>query len=254
MKDRLKMAANLNRIAAAIAMDRWEEIGENTNIWNPDEAAQDFECDPLYLIIMLQRNKMDADIPSILRSILKSPRDIDGYLPEIIPDDMMQAKTIRNYYRNILLVKTLKDEVITNQHKMLNTIVNNDKAINRELIPLLVRMPSMYIEDVETSEIFKQGTLPKKIKKRKNIADEMSFLGTVDTLVSGKELREYFFSTTKDRNLFCAVVPRDSVEEVAWKYISQQPWVVFTGTCHKATKPNHEFIYYNFTSNIEITK
>jgi hypothetical protein len=166
----------------------------------------------------------------------------------------MQAKTIRNYYRNILLVKTLKDEVITNQHKMLNTIVNNDKAINRELIPLLVRMPSMYVEDVETSEIFKQGTLPKKIKKRKNIADEMSFLGTVDTLVSGKELREYFFSTTKDRNLFCAVVPRDSVEEVAWKYISQQPWVVFTGTCHKATKPNHEFIYYNFTSNIEITK
>ena len=168
MKDRLKMAANLNRIAAAIAMDRWEEIGENTNIWNPDEAAQDFECDPLYLIIMLQRNKMDADIPSILRSILKSPRDIDGYLPEIIPDDMMQAKTIRNYYRNILLVKTLKDEVVTDQNKMLNIIINNDKAINRELIPLLVRLPSMYIEDVETTEIFKQGVSPKKNKKKIN--------------------------------------------------------------------------------------
>jgi hypothetical protein len=203
---------------------------------------------------MLQRNKMDADIPSILRTILKSPRDIDGYLPEVTPEDMMQAKTIRNYYRNILLVKTLKDEVVTDQNKMLNTIINNDKAINRELIPLLVRLPSMYIEDVETTEIFKQGVSPKKNKKRININTEMEFIGTVNTFVSGKELREYFFASTKGRSLFCAVVPRDSVEEVAWKYISQQPWIIVTGTCQKATKPNHEFIYYNFTSNIEITK
>lgn len=248
------MAANLNRIAAAIAMDRWEEIGENTNIWNPDEAAQDFECDPLYLVIMLQRNKMDTDIPSILRTILKSPRDIDGYLPEVTPEDMMQAKTIRNYYRNILLVKTLKDEVITNQNKMLNTIINNDKAINRELIPLLVRLPSMYTEDVETAEIFKQGVSPKKNKKRVKINTEMKFIGTVNTLVSGKELREYFFSSTNGKSLFCAVVPRDSVEEVAWRYVSQQPWFIFTGTCVRASKPNHEFTYYNFTSDIEITK
>lgn len=248
------MAANLNRIAAAIAMDRWEEIGENTNIWNPDEATQDFECDPLYLVIMLQRNKMDTDIPTILRTILKSPRDIDGYLPEVTPEDMMQAKTIRNYYRNILLVKTLKDEVVTDQNKMLNIIINNDKAINRELIPLIVRMPSMYTEDLGTTEIFKQGISPKKQKKRITINNELNFIGTVDTTVSGKNLREYFYADTKSRTLFCSVVTRDSVEEIAWKYISQQPWLIFTGTCVRASKPNHDFTYYNFTPDIEITK
>lgn len=249
------MAANLNRIAAAIATDRWEEIGENTNIWNPDEKAQQFECDPLYLIIMLQRNKMDTDIPSILRSILKSPRDIDGYMPEVTPEDMMYAKEIRNYYRNILLVKTLKDEAVTDQNKMLNTIINSTNAINRELIPLLVRLPAMYTEDIQTAEIFKQGVSPKKTKKRVTLANsEMEFVGTVDTLVSSIKLREYYFKATKGDGLFCAVVPRDSVEEIGWKFVSNQPWVVFNGTCSKATKPNHNFMYYNFMSDVEITK
>lgn len=248
------MAANLNRIAAAIAMDRWEEIGENTNIWNPDEAAQDFECDPLYLIIMLQRNKMDADIPSILRSILKSPRDIDGYLPEIIPDDMMQAKSIRNYYRNIMLVKSLKDESVTEQNKMLNMIIERDTAINRELIPLLVRLPAMYKEDTETGELFKQGQSPRKAKKRISLqGEEMDFIGTVDKTVSGVDQREYFFKN-KNSTLFSATVKRNSVEEAPWKFLIKEPYIRFNGTCIRTTKPNHELVYYDFSNDLEITK
>lgn len=248
------MPANLNRIAAAIAMDRWEEIGENTNIWNPDEEAQAFECDPLYIVCSQQRGKVNFDTQDILRTIMKSPRDLDKYMPEVTPEDMMQAKTIRNYYRNVIMVKQLKDEPLLEQLKLLNMIIDNERAINRELIPVLNRMPAMYREDTETAELFKMAKEPAKAKKQIRIEEVVRFAGDVQKTVGGIILKEYYFLGTHADTLFAATTKADSIDEAGWRYISRQGNIKITGSAKRTKKPNHELTYYDLMPDIEITK
>jgi hypothetical protein len=248
------MPANLNRIAAAIAMDRWEEIGENTNIWNPDEEAQSFECDPLYIVCAQQRERENTDTQDILRTIMKSPRDLDKYMPEVTPEDMMQAKTIRNYYRNIIMVKQLKDEPLLDQMKLLNTIITDERAINRELIPVLNRMPAMYREDIETAELFKMAKEPSKAKKQIRLDEVVRFAGQVQKTVGGIVFKEFYFLGTHADTLFAATVRADTIEEAGWRYISKQGNIKVTGSAKRTKKINHELTYYDLMPDIEITK
>jgi hypothetical protein len=126
------MPASLNRIASAIAMDRWEEIGENTNIWNPEEEPSDIACDPLYIVCSQRRLTPDIDLQDVLRSFVRDPKELENFQFQITPEDMMEAKEIRNYYRNQLMIKNLKDETLSDHLKVLQTIIENDKALNRE--------------------------------------------------------------------------------------------------------------------------
>lgn len=245
------MPASLNRIASAIAMDRWEEIGENTNIWNPEEEPSDIACDPLYVVCSQRKLNPDVDLQDILRSFIRDPKELENYQYQITPEDMIEAKEIRNYYRNQLMVKNLKNETLSDHLKILQTIVENDKSLNREMIPILVKLPSTYVEDLKTAEIFKLAENPPKPKKRIIIDQHLIYLGSVRREGNNQDYDSFYF-LDDSKILFTTNANINSTAHAAWKFIANLKKVVVTGSGIREKRPLQTLIYYQIQPDLEI--
>lgn len=245
------MPASLNRIASAIAMDRWEEIGENTNIWNPEEEPSDIACDPLYIVCSQRRLTPDIDLQDILRSFVRDPKELKNFQFQITPEDMMEAKEIRNYYRNQLMIKNLKDETLSDHLKVLQTIIENDKALNREMIPVLVKLPGTYIEDLKTAEIFKLANNPSKPKKRISINQHLNYIGVVRKQGNNQDYDSFYF-LDDSQILFTTNVNLNTPSHSVWKFIANLQKVPVVGSGLREKRPLQTLIYYQLQPDLEI--
>lgn len=245
------MPASLNRIASAIAMDRWEEIGENTNIWNPEEEPSDIACDPLYIVCSQKRLHPDVDLQDILRSFVRDPNELEKYQSQITPEDMMESKEIRNYYRNQLMIKSLKDETLSDHLKILQTIIENDKALNREMIPILVKLPNTYNEDLKTAEIFKLASNPPKPKKRIAINQHLAYIGTVRREGNNQDYDSFYF-LDDSQVLFTTNVNVNTTAHAVWKFIAGLGKVQVSGSGLREKRPLQTLIYYQLQPDLEI--
>lgn len=251
------MTVSLNRIASAIAMDNWEEIGENTNIWNPEEETTDILIDPLYIVCSQLRQNPDissSDLYQYLKSILdNSDENLSMYTAHITPEDMMLAKEIRNHFRNKLMFRRLKDQPISGFMKIVDKIIENDQSYNQEMIPILTKLPGFFNEDMETSAIFKQAQNPKKWKKMSKVDfdTDFTFVGTVDRDSRARKIQAFYF-LNPERTLFAINSKKDSVDCKAWAYIASKPSIHMKGTARRCAKPGQEIYYWEIESNVEI--
>ena len=250
------MAVSLNRIASAIAMDRWEEIGENTNIWNPDQATTTVNIDPLYIVCSQLRKvpiMPSEELFTILQTILDNQDAIDRWDTDITPEDMMLAKQIRQHFRNKLMMRRLKDQKISGFMQTVDTILDNDQSYNTEMIPVLIKLPGFYEEDIKTSEIFSKAVNPKKINKMRvvNVDEDLFSIGSV-TRDSRTQKIETFYFLNRNKTLFAASCKSNSVESRAWHYICGKQKIHVTGTARKAAKPGQEVYYFELQRDIQI--
>lgn len=250
------MAVSLNRIASAIAMDRWEEIGENTNIWNPEEETTDISIDPLYVVCSEIRNNVDTDSMSLYNTMKKlsdDPAELEKMQIEITPEDMMIAKEIRTHFRNKLTMRTLKGLHISGFMQTVQQILDNDKSFNQEMIPVLVKLPLFYQEDIETTAIFKHAENPKKIKKmtRIEIDTELFPLGSVERDSRMQKIETFYFIDNK-KMLFGVNAKKNSVDAKAWKYLLGKDKIRVSGTARRTPKPGQEVFYFELQADIEI--
>ena len=250
------MAVSLNRIASAIAMDRWEEIGENTNIWNPEEESTDIRIDPLYIVCSQLRINPNID-PTELYNILNRIRTNDDVMENhqglVNADDMILAKEIRTHFRNKITMRTLKGLPTSGFMQTVQSILDDDKSCNQEMIPVLVKLPAFYKEDIETSAIFKHATNPKKIKKmhRIEIDTELFPLGSVERDSRMQKVETFYFINAK-KTLFGVNAKKNSVDAKAWKYLLQKDKISVKGTARRTPKPGQEVYYFELQPDIEI--
>ena len=233
------MVSALNQIAAAIAMDRWEEIGENTDIWNPKDEEEDIACDPLYIICSQVRLSFEeitnTQLIEMLTMFVKDRKSVAAYQDFVTPDDIIKAREIRNHFRNKVIIEQLKGDDISDFLKGISKVLENDKRLNLDLIPTLVKLEDFYHEDMFTSDIFKRATFPRMYKKTKRLMVEGNFQYQGSTFRRSRDSRieSFYFIRETDKVLCVATGTIGSDLHDYWKQSVNKARVQINGPARK---------------------
>jgi hypothetical protein len=119
------------------------------------------------------------------------------------------------------------------------------------MIPILVKLPSTYTEDLETAEIFKLADNPSKPKKRIVIDKHLTYVGSVRRAGNNQDYDSFYF-LDDSKILFTTNANINSTAHAAWKFIANLKKVAVNGSGIREKRPLQTLIFYQLQPDLEI--
>lgn len=249
------MPASLNRIASSIALDQWEDLAEDVNIFNPDKTGKVlvFKTDPLYFVCSrLRQGKAPFEVYPYLEAFFTEGADESILQEGIMPEDVMMATTIRRHYKNKYMMNRLKDKPLGKFERALDKMLEDDKFLDQENIRILVKLPEFYNYEMATEEIFSKHQSVQKPRNRSHQLDGVfKFAGSVSKNTLKKKYTAFYW-TAPDNTLAVITVDHLSKGLDCWKYVAEQGKIGIRAKVNLGTMTGGDFLVHQLGNKYEL--
>lgn len=159
------------------------------------DKERPFDIDILVLSCCLHRNIKLGNFSTLDKSLTNTK------LPGLVTDlDYQKAKKIREYYKNKLIMLTLRDNNLTKFRKDLHEFLYRDgtKVLDSH-VGLVYRLPEFYEYDMEFDDIFQSSyfTNSKDDTMRETSVRELSFIKKIENKRRHSHIVEYWFQDSR---------------------------------------------------------
>lgn len=249
------MAASLNRIASSIALDQWEDLAEDVNIFNPDQKGKVlvFKTDPLYFVCsQIRQGKAPFEVYPTLEAFFVDGGNESVLKEGIMPEDVMAATTIRRHYKNKYMMNRLRDKPLGKFERTLDKMLEDDKFLDQENIRILVKLPEFYEFEMQTEEIFAKHQSVQKPRNRSHELDGIfKFAGSVSKNTLKKKYTAFYW-TAPDNTLAVITVDHLSKGLDCWRYVAEQGEVGIRAKASLGTMTGGDFLVYQLGNKYEL--
>jgi hypothetical protein len=228
--------------AIAVGFDDWfnpikvEEVKEPSFI--------DCDIDPLiYVVEWIERGLPLTEIHSRLQQQLFE-------VPDFNESVVLQANNIRNFFKNTILLRRLKNEYISPFMGALEELNENVNRVNVDYIKILVKLPDFYRESTETRDLFANHTSLDSSKNTVEVNEPWTFVKKIKRSSKQENFWRYYFSNSK-KELMSINCKEFSDTEPFLNYVSSLGPVGFKGFGFVTKQPGHDFLFYKL-SNYEL--
>ena len=228
--------------AIAVGFDDWfnpikvEEVKEPSFI--------DCDIDPLiYVVEWIERGLPLTEIHSRLQQQLFE-------VPDFNESVVLQANNIRNFFKNTILLRRLKNEYISPFMTALEELNENVNRVNVDHIKILVKLPDFYRESTETRDLFANHTSLDSSKNTVEVNEPWTFVKKIKRSSKQENFWRYYFSNSK-KELMSINCKEFSDTEPFLNYVSSLGSVGFKGLGFVTKQPGHDFLFYKL-SNYEL--
>lgn len=157
-----------------------------------------------------------------------------------------QAKKIRFYFKNRLIMRRLKNQHISDFMNSLEQIMSDDYRIYQDHISILVKLPDFYRENIETDSLFKNYISLDEASKTTTVhlEENLTFVKAIIRQAKNQNIKRLYFKNDKN-NLLLHSVPTNSENIQLWDYIIKQNKPIgFKGTVRIAPQIGFDFKLY----------
>lgn len=248
------MPASLNRIASAIALDQWEQIGDDTNIAYPDVKGKVivFKTDPLYYVC--SKLRQNVDIPSIyevIDQIFKNKENESVLSENILPEDILEANTIRRYFKNKVMMKHLKNKPIGKFERELEIMFEDEKFLCEDHIKILVKLPQFYNYETQTVDIFNQHSSLQKARGSYLVDSTYKFVGSTQKNTTRKKYKAFYWAAP-DKTLLTVTTDIQEKALSCWEYLAEKGEIGIRGNASVGTMIGGDFYVYQLGKTYEL--
>ena len=219
----------------AVGFDDW------FNTIKPDEVKEpkfiDCDIDPLiYVVEWIRRELPLTEIHSRLQQQLFEVPDFDETV-------VLQANNIRNFFKNTILLRRLKNEYISPFMTALEELNENTNRVNVDHIKILVKLPDFYRESTETRDLFADYKSVDTAENTIEINEAWTFVKKIKRSSKQENFWRYYFSNSK-KELMSINCKSFSDTEPLLNYVSSLGPVGFKGLGFVTKQPGHDFLLY----------
>lgn len=156
-----------------------------------------------------------------------------------------QAKKIRSYFKNRLIMRRLKNQHISDFMIGLEQIVSDEYRIYQDHISILVKLPDFYRENIETDNLFRNHiSLDKDSKTTVHLEENFTFVKAIVRNAKKENIKRLYFKNDKN-NLLLHSVSTNSENIQLWDYIIKQNKPIgFKGAVRIAPQIGFDFKLY----------
>lgn len=249
------MPASLNRIASSIALDQWEDLAEDTSIFNPDTKGKVmvFKTDPLYYVCsQVRQGKKPLEFYDNIAGIFNRTVEESLLSEGITPEDVLLANSIRRHYKNKYMMNRLKDKPIGKFEKTLDKMLEDEKFLDEENIRILVKLPDFYNYETKTEEIFSRHHSVQKPRNRSHDLDGVfTFAGSVDKNTLKKKYTAFYW-TAPDNTLAVITIDHSEKGLDCWHYVAEKGKVGIRASVGLGNMIGGDFLVYQLGKRYEL--
>ena len=201
-----------------------------------------FKQDPIALSVAVHRNYVESD-GTTQRWI-----EFDSVLAS--EQDLQTAEELKKYYKDRIMVKTLKGLNISKYQITLYSILNGEKQVTNDELGMIYRLPYFYAEDQAKERIKETCSRAKVQPALENRASAIRPLTKFMYSRRGGEATEYWFMDEKD----CPVLVKVSTTNTLNKLFGglyKRPYLTVHGMFRPRRDRHHQFNYYELV-NMEL--
>jgi hypothetical protein len=224
--------------------DEWDEVrvDEHENSVTKTVLIE-FNEDPLALVIDL----MAQSVPLYeIHTILSSDNENTSLRKIKFASDTSreQAKKIRSYFQNRLVMRRLKNLHISEYMQKLEDLLSHDNRLPESHISVLLKLPDFYRENTETEQLFKQYKSNKSSEKSVFLDEKFTYVSSVVRNSKSKNCIRHYFKDDKN-HLLMHSVDTGSESKALWDYlIKQNKPIGFKGAAGISSQIGYEFRLY----------
>jgi hypothetical protein len=234
-------------------------MGLNSNVVSLQEIFDQFEVEKLRTKGRSSHEVTFADDPIALSwasygvwQKFPSRRWVDLKDVEAHEHDRAMAAETRRYYRDKLVMQTLKGRAMSEYQTILYGIVTGEAPIMNDHIGIIMKLPYFYVEDTTLSKVFAQT---QGLESRLNLADTRTDTITpVGMILSSRkhgEVYQYWFADSNGIATMWTVASNNPLRSVVDSLFRREEPLRIKANFHYKTHFPSDRVHWNL-GNVEI--
>lgn len=208
----------------------------------PRDKKIHFKADPLALVITQRKlGKPMWEIADWLRS--DNAREILA-----LTEDVERANDIKRYYRNKLMMRALKysDQKPTKFRTDLRDYVESEDpyTIYANDIPMIVKLPEFYLEDLMMDELKKEYSMNEASYKNHSATTRLRPLRKHQRKTSRTDSVNFWFTDIAGCIYKFSIDPKNQLLHLFERVIYDKEYVDITATFNKTKVRGQDYVYY----------
>jgi hypothetical protein len=173
-------------------------------------------------------------------------------MPNISNAAYKHAETVRKYFRNKMMIRTLKGEHMSEYMTSLTEFLDTENnLIKKKHVPILVKLPKFYDENTQTETVFKQYVSLAE-KGGELINDSFRFVTQIHRQSKNQNFHRFYFANSR-KQLLTFTLTKNEMGFKLWNYIAQQQdSIKIKARVSKHNIPGYDFIMYHLSNDYEI--
>lgn len=187
------------RSGSQVWLDEFDDVFSDSKKKEDKPVVLEFNQNPLALTLkFLREGKMLFDVISILATTPASDKSL-----RVSDEDLATAETIYNYFSKKHMLRRIKGDFISEWMLRVDDLCENRKTVNKDNLKVLVSLPRIYKQNLETEELIKEfKSVPIVNTKATYIdkfASELEFVKRFEFRESNsRKYVDYFWKTPND--------------------------------------------------------
>lgn len=208
----------------------------------PRDVKRKFKADPLALVITQRKlGKPMWEIADWLRS--NNAQEILA-----LTEDVEKANDIKRYYRNKLVMRALKysNQNMSKFRQDLREYVESDNpySIYANDIPMIVKLPEFYLEDIMMDEFKKEYSMKEASYRNYTATTRLRPLRKHQRKTSKTDSVNYWFTDIAGCIYKFNIDPKNQLLHLFDKVVYDKEYVDITATFNKTKVRGQDYVYY----------
>ena len=229
----------INMKAIAVGFDDWFNTTETQAVKEP----RFINCDIDPLIYVVEWIGCGLPLTEIHSRLHQQLFEVPSFNESVV----LQANNIRNFFKNTILLRRLKNEYISPFMTALEELNENVNCVNVDHIKILVKLPDFYRESTETRDLFADYKSLDSSKNTVEIDESWTFVKKIKRSSKQENFWRYYFSNSK-KELMSINCKSFSDTEPLLNYVCSQGPVGFKGLGFVTKQPGHDFLFYKLSN------